>query len=302
MNRNQFKKIWIISTVIILMFFTKMFENTSNDSLAGFILLMIIMASITGYKQAAQKYPHKNKRSSHKNEKRNIFTLKTDEEEIDEDNEVERNYVKTNLYRNSDEDISSYKGRVGEDKILDEIEKLNYKVEVIKNLIIKKQEGTTEVDIIMITCVGIFVFEVKNYSGWIFGNLTQKNWTQTFPTKQKESFLNPIIQNKGHIKALRSILDQKFKNLDYYSVIVFTDNSTLKSVPDSNYELMIERESNIFELLNASLKHATIMKNRNLLSEECVDDIFNYLLSYKRHTRLTKEMHVEYVKSVQDKN
>ena len=65
---------------------------------------------------------------------------------------------------------------------------------------------------------------------------------------------------------------------------------------------MIERESNIFELLNASLNHAKIMKNRNLLSEECVDDIFNYLLSYKRHTRLTKEMHVEYVKSVQDKN
>lgn len=46
----------------------------------------------------------------------------------------------------------------------------------------KENEETSEADVLMISKKGIFVFESKNYSGWIFGDEKQKNWYQTLPT------------------------------------------------------------------------------------------------------------------------
>ena len=56
---------------------------------------------------------------------------------------------------------------------------------------------TTEIDVLMLHTSGIYVFESKNYSGWIFGDEKSKTWTQTLPNgrgrrAQKERFLNPI--------------------------------------------------------------------------------------------------------------
>ena len=45
----------------------------------------------------------------------------------------------------------------------------------------KGNEGTTEIDVLMICKKGIFVFESKNYSGWIFGSEQQLYWYQTLP-------------------------------------------------------------------------------------------------------------------------
>lgn len=55
------------------------------------------------------------------------------------------------------------------------------------------------------------VFESKNYSGWVFGSENQKNWYQTLPMgkgrqSSKETFLNPIMQNRLHIKSLKTFL------------------------------------------------------------------------------------------------
>ena len=57
-----------------------------------------------------------------------------------------------------------------------------------------KEDGeTSEVDLIFITQKGIFVFESKNYSGWIFGDEKSRNWTAMLPNKQKHQFYNPKI-------------------------------------------------------------------------------------------------------------
>ena len=66
-----------------------------------------------------------------------------------------------------------------------------------------KKDETSEVDVIMIADSGIYVFESKNYSGWIFGSEQSKSWTQTLPNgkkARKERFYKPIMQNKTHIK------------------------------------------------------------------------------------------------------
>lgn len=44
-----------------------------------------------------------------------------------------------------------------------------------------KKDETSEIDVLMITDSGIYVFESKNYSGWIFGSEKSRSWTQTLP-------------------------------------------------------------------------------------------------------------------------
>ena len=59
-------------------------------------------------------------------------------------------------------------------------------------------EKYSQIDLVVATKVGIVVFEVKEYSGWIFGNQNQRNWTQLLAYgKQKYYFYNPIFQNKN---------------------------------------------------------------------------------------------------------
>lgn len=79
------------------------------------------------------------------------------------------------------------------------------------NLYIPKGEnGTTEIDMLMLSAKGLFVFESKNYSGWIFGSERQPEWYQTLPhgrgRSRKEAFYNPIMQNHTHIRHLQELL------------------------------------------------------------------------------------------------
>lgn len=82
------------------------------------------------------------------------------------------------------------------------------------NLYIPKPDGqTTEIDILMISRSGIFVYESKNYSGWIFGDEKRRYWYQTLYAGRgrrahKETFYNPVMQNAGHIRHLKKFLDR----------------------------------------------------------------------------------------------
>ena len=50
---------------------------------------------------------------------------------------------------------------------------------IFHDLYIKKHNGNfSQIDLVVATKVGIIVFEVKDYSGWIFGTGYQSQWTQ----------------------------------------------------------------------------------------------------------------------------
>lgn len=99
-----------------------------------------------------------------------------------------------------------------------------------------KNGKTSQIDIIAVGKRGVFVFEVKDYSGWIFGNGGQTMWTQTL-YRNKYHFYNPIRQNKNHISTLKSLLGDGVK---FYSLIVFGGEATIKDVsliPKDTYVL-----------------------------------------------------------------
>lgn len=94
----------------------------------------------------------------------------------------------------------------------------------------KPNREYTQIDVAVATKAGIIVLEVKDYSGWIFGNEHQKYWTQLLAFgKQKHRFYNPVMQNAGHIQAIRQCLPNN-PDIPIFSVIVFFGNSEFKNV------------------------------------------------------------------------
>lgn len=102
---------------------------------------------------------------------------------------------------------------------------------LLNNVTIPFQDGTTQIDHILVSTKGIFVIETKNYSGWIFGDEKSKQWMQVL-YRVKSRFQNPIHQNFLHVKAVQQLLDFLPKE-QVHSVVVFTGNGQFKtSIPD----------------------------------------------------------------------
>ncbi len=105
---------------------------------------------------------------------------------------------------------------------------LGRKGKTLRNVYLPKENGeTSEIDVMYITQKGIFVFESKNYSGWIFGNEKGTYWTAMLPNKQKNSFYNPVKQNRTHLKWLQKYVGD---HIPLFSIIVFSERCELKKV------------------------------------------------------------------------
>ena len=101
---------------------------------------------------------------------------------------------------------------------------------IFHDLYLKKPNGSfSQIDLVVATKVGIIVFEVKDYSGWLFGNGNHNQWTKVLAYGQeKYKFYNPIKQNNGHILALQKQLRKE--KVPFYSVIVFYGNCELRDI------------------------------------------------------------------------
>ena len=88
------------------------------------------------------------------------------------------------------------------------------------------ENGTHQIDHLVISKYGIFVIEMKNYSGLIIGDEYKSNWTQ-YLGKKKSDFKNPIHQNYGHTKALEKILNMD--NKIFIPIVCFSDQAKLKT-------------------------------------------------------------------------
>jgi hypothetical protein len=107
---------------------------------------------------------------------------------------------------------------------------------LLNNVTIPFQDGTTQIDQVLISRKGVFVIEVKNYSGWIFANENSDQWTQVI-YRIKNRFQNPIHQNYKHLKAIRQTLDFLPKE-QIHSIVVFSGTAVFQTpVPKGVFHL-----------------------------------------------------------------
>lgn len=102
---------------------------------------------------------------------------------------------------------------------------------LIKDVTLPTDDGTTQIDHIIVSRYGVFVIETKNMKGWIFGSANQRTWTQKI-YKHTNKFQNPLHQNYKHVKTLEALLDIPASAI--HSLVVFVGDSTFKTdMPDN---------------------------------------------------------------------
>ena len=158
------------------------------------------------------------------------------------------------------------------------------------NAYIPKQDGgTTEIDILMISTKGIFVFESKNYSGWIYRSESQEKWCQTIRSDKgkiyKNFFFNPIWQNKAHIKHLNLLLGG---DLPLYSIIVFSNRCTLKKVEIKDQSIKVINRENVITTVLDTYNSITC----DPISPDKVQALYDQLYPYTQVDIETKRKHI----------
>lgn len=146
----------------------------------------------------------------------------------------------------------------------------------------------------MLTTKGLFVFESKNFSGWIFGDENRKNWYQTLPQgkgrSRKESFYNPIMQNRTHIKHLKTLLGE---NTPMHSIITFSERCTLKNVQVKSQDIHV---INRYDVARVVSKICGQISNE-CLSETQIQAVYNKLYAYTQVDEKTKAKHIADIES-----
>lgn len=158
------------------------------------------------------------------------------------------------------------------------------KYHLIKNITLPTDDGTTQIDHVIVSQYGIFVVETKNMNGWIFGCRDKKMWTQTI-FKHKTRFQNPLHQNYKHIKTLEKLLD--ISSEKFFSLIVFVGDATFKTPMPPNVTYP-----------RGYIKFINSQKN-TLLSETEVRKTIEMIKSGRLERSLkTHREHVQHVKKI----
>ena len=124
---------------------------------------------------------------------------------------------------------------------------------IFHDLYITRNDGKfSQIDLVVATRVGIIVFEVKDFSGWIYGRGNQTKWTQVLAYgSEKHRFYNPIMQNNTHIKQLRQKLKE---NVPFYSVIVFYGDSELQDISFVPKDVFVTKWYRVIDVVNTIIQ------------------------------------------------
>ncbi len=158
----------------------------------------------------------------------------------------------------------------------------------------KRNNETTEIDLLLISPKGLFVFESKNYGGWIFGNEAHRNWTQAFPLgrgrSHKEQFYNPVMQNSSHITHLRRLIGE---NIPMWSIIVFSNKCTLKDITIRSGNVHVINRYDVASVIDRICGQM----RTDILTEIEINDIYSRLYPYTQVSHEIREQHAKSARS-----
>lgn len=167
------------------------------------------------------------------------------------------------------------KGIIGESQVSDVLKKLDKDYLVFNNVKLNTKGSISQIDHVVVSDYGIFVIETKNYKGWILGYENSQNWTQVI-YKYKNKFYNPVLQNRGHIYALKYVL-REYRNLEFISIVVFTNKATLKTTTQTDV-------INLNKLLKTIYHYDEIIISENV-KQKVASKIYSNNLNIKQNRK-----------------
>lgn len=156
---------------------------------------------------------------------------------------------------------------------------------VINNLMIVNEDKSSQIDHLIINRTGIFVIETKNYSGRIYGQENQREWTQVLQYgKVKNKFYNPIMQNKTHIYSLSKVIG---RNDCFVSIIVFP-----------KARLMTETTTDVGYI--SSIRRRYKQQKEEVFSVDEMNSIYSKLLYFKNNPQTSTKEHIAKINQMKD--
>lgn len=190
----------------------------------------------------------------------------------------------------------SHRGTKTERQLVLKLLKAKFPAQTIfHDLYIKNKFGNySQIDLVLATKVGIIVFEVKKYSGWIFGNGIHSKWTQVLAYgKEKYYFYNPILQNKKHIEELKA-QQTDFQNIPFFSVVVFFGDCEFRDVSFIPTNTYLTKSPRVIAVVKKIIKENDLAKYKSKrdvvrILAAAVENGSNHKISEK-HIKNIKDM------------
>lgn len=185
------------------------------------------------------------------------------------------------------------KGNYGEFKLYRKIKNKFGNEYIFTNIYLDSSNtDKTEIDVIGIAKEGIYVFEMKNYSGYIFGSEYDEYWTQVLNKFSKNKFYNPIRQNYAHTKAIEKELLIDKTNI--IPVVIFSNYVKLSKIN-------VNKEMNVFKLSKVNTFINKTRNNRKIVfNEKEIKEFSIKLIECSNMSEEVKEEHINQVKELKE--
>ncbi len=190
------------------------------------------------------------------------------------------------------------KGNYGEFVLYRKVIRIFGTESVLTNIYLESRNTEmTEIDVLAVSRKGIYVFEMKNYSGFIYGSGKDQYWTQVLNKWVKNKFYNPLKQNYAHTKAIESYLGVTTDVI--VPIIVFSNNSKLSKIDIDDFSNVYQfrdtlkfikrNEKKGIDLLSIELQEEYLVK----LLDKCnmSEDVkIKHILNVKEHINTEKSI------------
>ena len=189
------------------------------------------------------------------------------------------------------------KQKVLENMIEAELKSLYPTAKILKNIYCPKPDGSTsEIDLIMITNDGIFLFEAKNYNARLTGNWSDEKLIAVYENQKKFEVINPVIQNSYHYQHLKKLLGisspYAIKNIVVLGDSITYDKEEMKTVPNYASVCKFNGIGRIVEIRSRLSK--------GLFKESQVNSLFDTIKEQLSSTTDKKAKHQQYLSNIKD--
>jgi len=106
---------------------------------------------------------------------------------------------------------------------------------ILRDVTLPVEDGTVQIDHIVVSRFGIFVIETRSVAGWIFGGESDSQWIQALQHCRFE-FPNPLRQNRAHVLALQKQLGLHVSR--FHSLVVFAGKAEFRTSMPLNVMLL----------------------------------------------------------------
>lgn len=189
------------------------------------------------------------------------------------------------------------KGELGEYKIDIQLSQLSKDYMYLSDLLIKNPKSSTgysQIDHIIITPYGLFVIETKNYQGTIYGGKNKKTWLINGKFKMR----NPLMQNYGHIQALKNFIEDKYQQY-FISLVSFTKRCTFKieeELRKINSNELVIYDVELTQFINRKVAVLKLQYKKPIFLKNEIETIYNSLLNANITDAAIRKQHIDIIK------